>query len=453
MTASIRSVRTPHPWWVGVVSGMASFIDAAAIVGFGIAIILFQATLGLDELQVGLASGGLTVGVAVGAMAGGRLGDRFGRRPVFTVTMVIVIGALVALMFAPSFAVLLLGAVFLGLGTGADLPVSLSTISEAATAANRGKLLGFSNLLWLAGAVVASLIGSAVSPMGSTGIQILFGSLAVVTALVLVGRLTIPESDAWRSAHADRLAGHRVRPRPGSQVRELVRGEYAAPFFALIGFYTLTNLVANTAGQYGNYVLVNFGGIPLSTAALLGLPVLPLTVIASLWFMRIADKPVRFRYFTVGAIFQVLSPLTFALFGVGIVTYLVSVVFTAIGTAFAFEGIMKVWTQRSFPTLLRTTAQGAVISVARFVAAIVAVITPTLLSAGPSVLYGILAALAFTGCAWAWLVFRTRDEHDEFAQVAPGEGIVAPLVAETGDKTRRNSSPSASERSTERSAS
>lgn len=407
---------------------MASFIDAAAIVSFGITIILFQTILGLDELQVGLASGALTLGVAFGAIVGGRLGDRLGRRPVFTATMVMVILALIALMFAPSFAVLLIGALLLGFGTGADLPVSLSTISEAAIDANRGRLLGFSNLLWLAGAVIASLLGSAVAAQGEVGIRIVFGSLAAVTALVLLGRLTIPESDDWQKARAARLSGGATTPARSSQVRELFRGPYAAPFFALIGFYTLTNLVANTTGQYGNYVLVNFGGIPLETAALVGLPVLPLSVIAALWFMKIADKPVRFRYFTVGAVFQVFSPLTIALFGVSIPTYLASIVFTAVGTAFAFEGIMKVWAQRSFPTLLRTTAQGAIISVARFVAAIVASITPVLLASGPSVMYGILAALALVGCTWAWIVFRTRDQHDEFADEAESEHLIDATV-------------------------
>jgi len=74
---------------------------------------------------------------------------------------------------------------------------------------------------------------------------------------------------------------------------------------------------------------------------------------------------------------------------------------------------MKVWAQISFPTLLRTTARGIIIAVARFFAALVASITPLLLSAGPSILYGILAALALVGCAWAWVVFRTRDEFDQ----------------------------------------
>lgn len=426
-----QAPRRPKPWWVGVVSGMASFIDAGTIVIFGIAIITFQTLLNLDELQVGLASGALTLGVAFGAIAGGRLGDRIGRRPVFTVTMVLIIVSLVALMFAASFPVLLLAALLLGLGTGADLPVSLSTISEAATDDNRGRLLGFSNLLWLAGAVTASILGSAVASQGESGIRIMFGFLAVVTGLVLVGRLTIPESENWKAAREQRLSGSVAVEAKGGRVRQLFRGPYATPFFALIGFYTLTNLVANTTGQYGNYVLVNLGGIPIETAALVGLPVLPLSVIAYLWFMKIADKPVRFRYFTVGAVAQVLSPLTIAILGVSVPTYLVSVVFATIGTAFAFEGIMKVWTQRSFPTLLRTTAQGAIISVARFVAAIVAVFTPLLLASGPGMMYGILTALAFVGCAWAWIVFRTRDQHDEFADEAESEDLVESAIVGT----------------------
>lgn len=67
-----------------------------------------------------------------------------------------------------------------------------------------------------------------------------------------------------------------------------------------------------------------------------------------------------------------LSTLVIALFGVNATTYIVSIVFTVVGTAFAFEGIMKVWAQKSFPTLLRATAQGIIIAVARFFAALVA---------------------------------------------------------------------------------
>ena len=40
--------RAPGAWWIAIVSGMASYIDAAAIVSFGTAIVIYQAALGLN---------------------------------------------------------------------------------------------------------------------------------------------------------------------------------------------------------------------------------------------------------------------------------------------------------------------------------------------------------------------------------------------------------------------
>lgn len=408
----------PRPWWVAVVAGMTSFLDAAAIVSFGIAIVIFKDALALTPLEVGIASGALTFGIAIGAAAGGRLGDRFGRRPVFTITMMMIVIALGLLVVAPSFPVLLAGAILLGLGSGADLPVSLSSVSEAAAEHNRGKLLGFTNALWLAGAVIATLGGAAAAPAGLAGVRIMFSAFALLAVLILLGRLTIPESERWRVARAERQSGVQTVRADRSGVRELLRAPYAVPFFALTGFATLTGLLANTTGQYNNYVLTEYGGISLQEATLAGLPVLPLSVIGMLWFMRIADKPVRFRYFTIAAIFQVASPAVIAIFGVSIPTYLISIVLQTVGTAFAFEGILRVWAQKSFPTLLRTTATGWIISIQRLLAAGLATITPLLLELGVGVLYGTLSVLALIGCGWAWIVFRTRDKDDAFATEA-----------------------------------
>ncbi|MFT4030114.1 MAG: MFS transporter [Protaetiibacter sp.] len=409
-----NSSRRPRPWWVALVCGMASYVDAASIIAFGIAILGYQSLLGLDALQVGLASGALTFGVAVGAILGGRLGDRFGRRPVFTLTMVINVVALVALMFAPSFEVILIAGLCLGLGTGADLPVSLASISEAATDANRGKLLGFSNLLWLAGAVVSSIVSSQVAALGRLGLVITFGQIAFFALLTLAGRLTIPESDDWIAARTERRSGITTIRARRAGLGELLRARYLTPLLALIVFYSLTNLVANTTGQYGTYVLVNYGGVDVAIAGVAGLALLPLSIAGYLWFMRIADKPVRYGYFLVGAVCMVAAPLVYAVFGVSLTTYLIQTFFQAVGTSFAFEGIMKVWTQESFPTLLRTTAQGTILAVARFAAAALASVTPLLLQLGPNLMYAILAVVSIVGVTTAAIVFRGRDRHNEF---------------------------------------
>lgn len=413
LTSNIAT-RRPRPWWVAVVSGMASYVDAAAITGFATAIVVFQQTLGLDEIQIGVAAGALTASMAVGALVGGRLGDRFGRRPVFTATMIALIGGAVVLMLATSFPVVMIGAILLGFASGADLPVSLSTISEAATENNRGRLLGFTNLLWMAGIVANIVISSLVGDLGRIATVILFGHIAVVGALILIGRLTIPESQTWLAARAERKAGVKTVRSERASVRTLFRSPYGIVFLAIIMFASLTNLIANTIGTYGTYILVNFGGATVSQASLVTLPLLPLSIIGYLWFMKIADKPVRFRYFQVGGIAFVMSPLIIAVFGVSVPVYITSLLFMAIGSAFAFEGIQRVWAQEQFPTLLRTTAQGSIIAIQRFTAALLAAVTPTLLIAGPALLFTLLAVGAAIGVAWAWIVFRTRDRHDEF---------------------------------------
>jgi inositol transporter-like SP family MFS transporter len=130
--------------------------------------------------------------------------------------------------------------------------------------------------------------------------------------------------------------------------------------------------------------------------------------------MKIADTPRRFVYFTIGGAFSIASPLVLAIFGVSLPTYLISIMIGAVGTAFAFEGVMKVWSQESFPTLVRTTAQGAIISVARVMAALLAGLTPLILEVGTAPLYILLTVFNIVGLGCAWIVFRKRDRHDEF---------------------------------------
>ena len=413
--------RAPGPWRVGVIAGMASYIDAAAIVGFSTAMVIYQDALGLTPEQVGLASGALTLGIAVGAVTGGRLGDRFGRRPVFTATMIAIIIGAVALVLADSFQLVVVGAILLGVATGADLPVSLSTISEAADDSNRGKILSFSNLLWLVGSVASAVIGVGVGGLGRLGGQVLFAHIAVVAAVVMIARLGVPESESWKAAREERRAGASTVRATRSGVRELLRQPYLTPFLGLVVFYGFTNLAANTGGQFGTYLLVNFAGADIATATLIGLPVLPLAVIGIIWFMKIADSPKRFTYFTVGAVLWVVGLMIPVVFGYSLLTSLIAGIVIVGGSVFAFEAIMKIWTQEQFPTLLRTTAQGAIIAVARLLAAILAAITPSIAGAGgPSLLYGLLALFAAIGVITAYAVFKTRDRHSEFdTEAAP----------------------------------
>lgn len=411
----VRSIFVINPWWAGTVAGMASYIDAAAITAFSASLVIFEKQLGLSAGQVGIAASTLTLAMAVGAAVGGRLGDRFGRRPVFVITMFFIIGGALALMAAQDFTAIFLGVAVMGFAIGADLPVSLATISEAADDDNRGRLLGFSNLLWLVGIAANGICVALVGDLGRNAITYIFGHVVLVSVIVLLARLTIPESQLWLDARAARKAGNDVRKGESVKISTLFRAPYLVPFLGLSIFYVGTSILGNTNGQYFSYMMVKEAGFTVSSAAKFSFLALPLVLIGFLWFMRIADKPVRFRYFQFGAVCFVLMPLVIAVFGFSAKTLVFAFILNAIGASFAFEGMYRVWSQQSFPTLVRTTAQGTIIAIARLFAAAAASVTPLLLQEiGIRALYGILTVTTFIGVAAAWIVFRSRDQHSEF---------------------------------------
>ena len=406
MSAVPAPTRAPNLWWVATVCGMASFIDAAAIVSSGIALVIYQQTIGLTDGQLGALSAALTLSIAIGAISGGRLGDRFGRRAVFLVTMVMVIIGATLLVLAGGFVSLLIGTILMGLGSGADLPVSLATISEAATDANRGKLLGFSQILWTGGILSSTAISAIVGGMGRLGGQLLFAQVGVAALLVLLARLTIPESASWSAAHSERKAGARTVRAERTGLKDLLGDRlYLMPFLALLGFYTLTNLGANTGGQFGTLIAVNAVGISVQLNSTIGLVLFPLGFVWALLFMRIVDTPRRMTWFVIGAVALAVSYLLPVVLGFSLPVWIAMQVINGFGGAFAFEAMMKVWSQESFPTLMRSSAQGTVIAVARVVAAGAATVTPVL-SHTPRVLYLCIFAVAAIGLLIGYLGFR-----------------------------------------------
>jgi inositol transporter-like SP family MFS transporter len=395
-----------NPWWITIVCGMASFIDACAIIGSGIALVLYQHSIGITPDQIGNLSSALIVCIAVGAVVGGRLGDRYGRRSVFIVTMAMIVIGSAMLSLMSSFSGLFIGTILVGLGAGADLPVSLASIAEIATNENRGKLLGFSQIMWILGIESALVCSIIVGDFGRIGGQIMFGQIGVFALITMILRMGIPESDRWKTAHSQRIAGaHTIQARRAT-IKDLLKGPFLKPFMVLLMFYSCTNLVANTNGQFGTYLWVNVVGKSVPFASTIGQLGLVIGVICAYWFMRISDTPKRFTYFQMGAVAMLLMCLILAVLGFSTLTMIIAGLFGGFGLGFAFEGIMKLWTQESFPTLLRTTAQGDIITVSRIFAAILANYTPQMMDSNPRALFFLLAVFSFMGLTAAWLGFR-----------------------------------------------
>ncbi|HEX4443730.1 MAG TPA: MFS transporter [Galbitalea sp.] len=381
---------------------MASYLDAGALVTTGIALVLYAPILGKQPLAVGLLAGLLTFCVAIGAVIGGRLGDRFGRRRVFTLTIVLFAIGIVLLFSAVVPAMLFIGVTLAGLAIGADLPVSLALIAEEAPEGKKGKMVATSGILWMSGILVTTIITIFVSPLGVIGGRILYGHLLVVAIVVIVLRVSLTESKEWslakRAAEGEDIDGVDDTTIRLSAFRQLFQKPIFTALVATGLFYLTWNLGANTFGQFFSLLYVQAGST-VQVSSMLSLVLFPLGIVGGLIFMRVADKPSRHAWFIVGAVCQMVGFALPLIFGANPVSLGGNLLLFGVGSGFAGESIYRVWSQEVFPTLLRASAQGITLAIARTVAAVFAVVTPALSVGAPAVLYGIL-----TGCAVAMSV-------------------------------------------------
>lgn len=386
--SSADPVATRRAWRTAALGGMASYMDAATIVSTGTALVLFQKDFGLTPWDIGALSALLTLGLAVGALCGGRLGDLLGRRRVFTVDMVVFVVGLAVLVLAVGPVMLYVGVVVAGLAMGADLPTSLALIAEESTEGNRGKLVAFSQLLWIGGIVGAVVVSTLVADLGALGGRILYAHILVVALVVLVLRRRLVESHEWKAARTEDV--RRETEIRADSLRLLARPPLLAALLATGLFYGIGNLAANTFGQFSTYLYVTVIGVPLGSATLIGLLGIPVGLAAAFVFMRVADRPSRTRWFAFGVVMTWVGTGVPLVFGLSLPTMLVMSLFLGIGMAFAGEAIYKVWTQELFPTLLRGTAQGITIAFTRALAAGFAFVTPAIAAASPTLLVAIL---------------------------------------------------------------
>lgn len=446
-------------WFRTTAAGMASYLDAAAIISTGTALALYVGPLGITDAQFGQYSAILTFMIAVGALIGGRLGDLYGRRRVFLATMALyTIGAIV-MAAATGPAALYAGVILLGFAVGADLPVSLAMIAEEAPPGKRGKLVSFSHILWLLGIIVSQALGVLVGEWGQTGGRIMFLHLVVLAVITMIVRSRMPESHRWASLHeADRsAAGEPGRPADEAAdsvdlgtLKKLLTGPFLAPTLAVALFYALVNVGANTGGQFSAFMYTEIAGSTVRVASAVSLITFGISFGATFLLMRIVDGPHRMRWFAAMAVIHVAAYVTPALLGVEVWTLVVMGVLGAVGGAVAGEPMFKIWAQELIPTLYRSTAQGAMIAVTRVVAAVVALWTPTLLRASPNLLLWFVAlcigGAALVGLLWIRRFPRVADDEDDAqgaADLAAAQGAEA-----DGAAAHPDGSPSAETTST-----
>ena len=407
---TVREKKSPIPrsaWKTAVLAGMASYLDAGAIVTNGGVLVLYKDAFGIGPGTLGILSALLTLLFAIGALIGGRLGDRFGRRRVFTVTMIGLAVGIAVMAGAQNLTMLYIGTALVGFSIGADLPVSMAMIAEEAPPGAKARLVAFSHVLWMLAIGTVLALQALVGGLGVTGGRIMWLHLLVVALVVLVLRSTLPESKEWEAAHQRAETGelHDVSGHRLDAGGELLRRPFVLPLIALGLFYGIVNLSANTGGQFATLLYTESAGVSVSTAGVLGLVVLAISFLSALMFMRIIERPNRMVFFLVGGILYILAQALPLVFGVSVWTLVAWQALGGIGGAFAGEPMWKIWSQELFPTLLRSSAQGVTTFFTRVLASVVALWTPLLIAVGPTLLFGFLTVcvLFTTALGWFWI--------------------------------------------------
>ncbi|WP_200846877.1 MFS transporter [Arthrobacter sp. 18067] len=412
------------------------FLDGYLLSIIGVALTGATSQLSLTPGEVGLVGAVSLVGLFVGSLVFGPITDRIGRRLMYTVDLLAMIVASAACLWVETGWQLLALRFVVGLAVGADYPIATALLAEWMPKKYRGAMIGLLSVFWLAGAVIAYLVGFMLtSAYGEGSWRWMLFSGAIFGVIVFLLRLGTHESPRWliikgrveearldvskvlgREVSLQEITALAVEEDSGNQQRfsELLRGIhlrrvlfcgltwmcFAIPQFALF--------------TYGPIILSHLGFGENTAAATLGQIVLNLGFLAGSfpgmrWVETRGRRPLILGSFLFGAL---------ALLPLGIwpdaPAWFVMVFFFL----FAFINgagniLVFIYPNELFPTQLRASAVGLATAVSRIGAVIGTYLVPVSLTGigtGPTMLIGAgLTALGFViSLFWAEET-RNRD--------------------------------------------
>ncbi|WP_338775882.1 MFS transporter [Streptomyces sp. DG1A-41] len=377
----------PKPLWkAAALSGMASYLDAGLIVSISVNLAIYRDSYDMGVWMAGAISAIVTGCIAVGSLVGGRLADLFGRRRVYNWDIFCFALGAIVITLAPDDITLLIGVLVAGLAAGADLPTSLAVVSDAAPSWARGRLVAFTQVMWMLGIAVAIFLGFVLSTTGMTGARLITGQLAVAALVTWALRSRLKLSAEQDTKEETAAAPSR------SSLKNIWTRAALLPMTATFVFYVTWGLGANTFGQFGTYLLVTVSDASQSLATGINLAFIPIGVLLTFAFVRVADSPWRDRLFHVAAVVQILAFVIASLTAGALVGMLVFFVLYQLSNAFAGEANYKVWSQLTLPADTRGTTQGFTYALSRGVFAVAAFFTPALADYSPSVLLWTITA-------------------------------------------------------------
>ncbi len=198
----IESGRTTRSHYrVLALSGAGVFMDGYDLFVISVALLLITPFFQASALEVSAVASSALLGAVFGAVIFGNLADRVGRKSLYVIDLLffVVFGALSA--FSQNVLQLVIFRFLLGIGIGADYPISASYIAEFVNTKQRGRLI--SSVFAFQGLGILTAVGISIALI-STGPEawrwmLLSGVFPAIIALSL--RTRMPETPRWYISH------------------------------------------------------------------------------------------------------------------------------------------------------------------------------------------------------------------------------------------------------------
>ena len=173
------------------------FLDGYVLSMIGIVLVQAGPALNLNEFWQGLIAASALIGVFIGGFIGGWFTDKFGRKVLYTLDLIAIIGFSIAQFWVESALALFIWRLLIGIAVGADYPIATSLLAEFVPKKYRGPLVGGMIVMWFAGAAVAYVVGELLLSLGENGWRWMLASAALPGIAFLGMRYGTPESPRW----------------------------------------------------------------------------------------------------------------------------------------------------------------------------------------------------------------------------------------------------------------
>jgi PHS family inorganic phosphate transporter-like MFS transporter len=438
-----------------IVSGMGFFTDAYDLFVIGAILPIISIYFGVPDksLTYALISSSALFGAIIGPLIFGPIADRFGRKVVYSFDLVILIAAAIGSATSADPTQLILWRFALGIGIGADYPVSATIMSEFSNRKDRGKLVasvfamqGFGQLT---GALVTVLILLLQTPLSlSWRIPLAMGAVPAIAVLYVRNKISeTPRFAAFsgmqaREAKADGAGGTTLTEEERRYGIRIPKRDIFSMYVPLILGTSLCWFALDVAfygtGIFTNTIIHSTGSISILHSTEITAAIFLFSAFPGYWAaVYLIDNLGRRKLQVLGFLFMAIAYSSIVL--IPFIISDVTALFVVYGSTFFFINMGPNTTTfvvpvEVFPTQVRTTAHGIAAASGKTGAALSAFLFPFMLRyIHLSGIFSWLAVISVMGLALT-LLFIPEGQDRRLEEVS-GEERLLKTYSEFSDLT------------------